>query len=141
MKKFYIAGIVKEEDGSGYSVYFPDIPNMAIGGETVEEALENAADCLIYTLRSMAEQNATIPNPSSMEEVKRRVKEERELDGLSCPEDTLYHYFTAPVLDMVPVRVNLTVPRAYLDEIDAKAKLCGFNRSSFMTHAAISYGK
>lgn len=33
MKTYYIAAIVPEEDGSGYSVYFPDVPNVcAVNG-------------------------------------------------------------------------------------------------------------
>ena len=39
MKKYYIAAFVPEEDGSGYSVYFPDVPRCFTGGETLEEAV------------------------------------------------------------------------------------------------------
>lgn len=141
MKSFYIAGIVPEsaESGGGYSVYFPDVPNVAAGGETVEEAIVNAADGLHIALRGLAEQNDRIPVPSSLEEVRARVRAERELDGLPYPEDTLYQYIAAPALNMVPVRVNITIPRADLEEIDAKAKLHGFTRSGFLTHAALEY--
>lgn len=140
MSIFYIAGIVPEQAGGGYSVYFPDVPNVAAGGETVEEAIINATDGLCVALRNIAEQNAEIPAPSALEDVKEKVRQERETDGLPYPEDTLYQYIAAPALDMVPVRVNVTIPRAVLQEIDIKAKLNGFTRSGFLAHAALAYG-
>ena len=141
MQKFYIAGIVPEdmESGGGYSVYFPDVPTVAAGGETIEEAISNAADGLYVALRGIAEQNGEIPVPASLDAVRSRVKAEREQDGLSYPEDTLYQYVVAPSLDMVPVRVNVTIPKAALEEIDVKAKKYGYTRSGFLTHAALEY--
>ena len=141
MQKFYIAGIVPEdaESGGGYSVYFPDVPTIASGGETVEEAISNAVDGLYVALRGIAEQKGEIPSPSSLDEVRSRVKTERERDGLPYPEDTLYQYVVAPSLDMVPVRVNVTIPKSSLEEIDAKARKFGYTRSGFLTHAALEY--
>ena len=139
MKVFYIAGIVPEEDGSGYSVYFPDVPNVAAGGENVQEAITNATDGLYVALRGMAEQHQEIPTASDLETVKAKVRAEREGDGLPYPEDTLYQYIAAPALDMVPVRVNITVPRSILEEIDGRAKLAGMTRNGFLVAAAQAY--
>ena len=141
MEMFYIAGIVPEEDGSGYSVYFPDVPQVAAGGETVQEAIVNAADGLYVALRDIAERNAPIPQASGMAEVVAKVKAERQTDGLSYPADTFYQYIAAPSLDMAPVRISVTIPRSLLQEIDAKAKLAGYTRSGFLTHAALSYAR
>jgi predicted RNase H-like HicB family nuclease len=138
MNRFYIAGIVPEQEG-GFSVYFPDVPNVAAGGETVEEAMENAASGLYLALRDIAESNGDVPEPSPMAKVRAAVAAERELDGLPCPDDTLYQYIEAPDLDMVPVRVNVTIPRAVLHEIDRKAKLAGYTRSGFLAAAAQAY--
>ena len=139
MSRFYIAGIVKEDDGSGYSVYFPDVPNVCAGGSSVEEAIDNAIDSLYLGLRGLAEDNEDIPAPSNLEIVKKRVKEERELDDLPYPEDTIYQYIPAPVVDMVPVRVNITVPKGLLAEIDQSAKLAGMTRSGYLVAAARAY--
>lgn len=138
MAKFYIAGLVPEDSG-GWSVYFPDVPNVAAGGETIEEALINAADGLYVALRDLAEQNAEMPTASSLEEVRAKVKAERELDELPFPEETLFQFVEAPSVDMVPVRVNITVPRSVLTIIDAKAKQAGYTRSSFLAQAALAY--
>ena len=138
MNRYYIAGIVQEEDG-GYSVYFPDVPNAVGGGETVEEAIFNASEGLIVALRGMVEQGAAIPEPSTMDAVKRAVEAERLGDDLPYPEDTIYQYVAAPSLETVPVRVNVTIPKGALEEIDARAKSLGYTRSGFLTQAALKY--
>lgn len=139
MSVYYIAGIVKEDDGSGYSVYFPDVPNVCASGSTVPDAVENATEGLYLALRGMAEDRQEIPVPSDMETVKMKVKEERALDKLPYPEDTIYQYIKAPAIDMVSVRVNITVPKSILDEIDNNAKLAGMSRSGFLVAAAQAY--
>ena len=143
MQYYYIAGLVPEgkEYGGGYSVYFPDLPAVAAGGDTIEDAISNAGDGLYVALRGIVEDKGKIPMPSSLDEVKAKVKAERELDGLPYSDETLYQYFMAPSLDMVPVRVNVTIPKLYLDEIDAKARKHGYTRSGFLTRAALEFHK
>lgn len=138
MAQFYIAGLVPEDTG-GWSVYFPDVPNVAAAGETIEEALVNAADGLYVALRDLAEQNVEMPIASSLEDVRAKVKAERELDELPFPEETLFQYIEAPSVDMVPIRVNITMPRSVLAIIDSKAKQAGYTRSSFLAQAALAY--
>ena len=36
--------IMTEDEGTGYLVTFPDLPGCMSDGETIEEAIENAAD-------------------------------------------------------------------------------------------------
>ena len=139
MATYYIAGIVKEEDGSGYSVYFPDVPNVCASGTSIPEAVENASEGLYLALRGMAEDRLEAPAPSGLETVKAKVREIRELDDLPYPEDTVYQYIKAPAIDMVPVRVNITVPKGILEEIDNNAKLAGMSRSGFLVAAAQAY--
>lgn len=139
MKNFYIAGIVKEDSGSGYSVYFPDVPNVCACGRTIQEAIVNASDGLFVALRALVEKNQPLPAPSDMETVKEKVREIRIIDELPYPEDTLYQYFSAPAAEMAPVRVNITVPKSILEEIDNNAKLAGMSRSGFLVAAAQAY--
>ena len=88
MKQFYIAGIVPEKE-SGFSVYFPDVPNVAADGETIEEAIENASEGLTVALRGIAEQKGDTPPPSALAVVKEMVKAEREADELPYPDETI----------------------------------------------------
>lgn len=139
MATYYIAGIIKEEDGSGYSVYFPDVPNVCAGGASVQEAIQNATDGLYIAMRGLAEDRQEIPVPSDMATVVAKVMEERALDNLPYPDDAVYQYIPAPDINMVPVRVNVTIPKTILDEIDRNAKLAGMTRSGFLVAAAQSY--
>jgi len=141
MKSFYLAGIVPENlaSGGGYSVYIPDVPNVVAGGENIAEAISNATSALYLALRGLAEQNAEIPTPSAFEHVRERVRVERAEDGLPYPEDTVYQYIAAPNLDMVPVRLNVSLPRAILEEIDEATERMAMTRSGFLAAAAQAY--
>ncbi len=141
MKQFYLAGIVPEskESGGGYSVYIPDLPQVAASGETVPEAIGNAASGLYLALRGMAEQGTAIPEPSGMKDVREKVRAEREADGLPCPEDTVYQYIPAPSLDMVPVRLNISLSKSLVLEIDEESERRAMTRSGFITAAVRNY--
>ncbi len=138
MKTYYIGAFVKEEAGN-YSVYFPDIPNAVTGGYSVEECMEYGEDILEVVLQDMASEKKPIPAPSSLEDVKKMVRKIREEDELPMPEEVIYQLFPAPSLDMVPVKVTISLPKAILEEADKKAKACGYTRSGFLAHAAQVY--
>ena len=137
MKTYYIAGFVPEE--GGYTVYFPDFPEIHTEGDCLTEATENAADALRALLEAMTRDNDPVRPPSGLEEVKAAVRLQREEDGLPYPEETLYQLVLAPNLDATPVRINISVPKGALMEIDEKAKAAGYSRSAFLTHAALEY--
>jgi len=101
MKKFYHAGIVPENagQGGGYSVYIPDFPQVAAGGENVAEAIDNATSALGLAWHGMIEQNMAIPEPSTLKDVQSLVRAERRQDGLPYPKETVYHNIPAPNLD------------------------------------------
>lgn len=139
MGTYYIAGIVNEDDGSGFSVYFPDVPNVCAGGASIQEAIQNATDGLYVALRGIAEDKREAPAPSDMATVVAKVKAERALDNLPYPEDTVYQYIPAPDINMVPINVNVTIPKSVLEEIDRNAELAGLTRSGFLVAAAQAY--
>lgn len=142
MAKYYIAGIVPENSasGGGWSVYFPDVPQVAAGGESVAEAITNATSGLYLALRGLAEQSGSIPAPSDLEEVRSRVRAEREADGLPYPaQDTVFQYIPAPSLDMTPVRLNVSLPRALVEEMQETADREGLTRSGLLAAAANEY--
>jgi len=141
MKKYYIAGIVPEntQSGGGFSVYFPDVPNVAAGGETVEEAIRNATSGLYVALRGIAEQNGHIPEPSDIEAVRAKVRAEREADGLPYPENTVYQYIAPPILAMTPVRLNVSLAKSLVDEVDTVRDRIGMTRSGFFAAATRDY--
>lgn len=66
MLSIYPACFFKEE--SGYSVIFPDF-NLATCGETLDEAMAMAVDCLAGRLWWLQKDGDSIPVPSSMNNV------------------------------------------------------------------------
>ena len=86
MGNYYVAGIVKEQDGSGYSVYFPDFMEVCAGGETIPEAIANATEGLFMAMRNRIEDNRDIPDPCDMNTAKEKIKAERKEDGLETPD-------------------------------------------------------
>lgn len=139
MATYYIAGFVPEDEG-GYSVYFPDLPMVNAEGDTLEEATEMAASALSDALVYMAANNQDIPQPGGMMESKRAVQQARLEDGLPYPvDDVVFQLVKSPVLDNTPVRINVSLPKGVLDEIDQKAKAAGLTRSGLLSEAAKAY--
>ncbi len=66
MLSIYPACFFKEEDG--YSVIFPDL-DLATCGETMDEAMAMAVDCLAGRLRWLKQEGDSIPEPSPMNSI------------------------------------------------------------------------
>jgi predicted RNase H-like HicB family nuclease len=56
-------------EGNGYSVVFPDLNLLATQGETLEEAMNMAVDCLAGYLYSCQRDGDTIPQPSPLNSI------------------------------------------------------------------------
>ena len=59
----YPAIFAPQENG-GYCVHFPDLPDAITEGDTLDEALFNAAEVLTLTLDGRMEEGLEIPPPS-----------------------------------------------------------------------------
>ncbi len=57
---------LEPDDGGGYVATFPDLPFGATQGETVADALKEAADCLETILAVLVGEGREIPEPSKM---------------------------------------------------------------------------
>jgi hypothetical protein len=111
------------------------------GGYTLEECAEYGADILEDILQELAAAKKSIPEPSEKESVKRKVAEMRAESGLDMPDDVHYQLFRAPLLDMVPVKITVSLPKAVLEEADKKAKSYGLTRSGLLAQAVRAYGQ
>ena len=137
MSRFYFAGFVPTQDG--YHIIIPDIPSCFTCADTLDEGMDMAADVLAMMLRDMTANNQSVPEASPLPRVRELVAEAlRELEYAPAGE-ILYPLIAAPVLDMVPVKLAISLPKAVLTEIDAKAKSLGYTRSGFLAHAAQTY--
>ena len=138
MKKYYIAAFVPEKEGN-YSVYFPDIPGAVTGGDTLGECTEYGEDILEETLRELVVSQKSIPDPSLLNEVKEKVILMRQESGLETPIETHYQLFPVPSLDMTPVKITVSLPKAVLAQADKKAREYGFTRSGLLAQAVRAY--
>lgn len=67
MLSAYPVCFFKEEDG--YSVIFPDLNHLATCGDTLEEALAMAIDCLAGYLYTCQRDGESVPEPSALESI------------------------------------------------------------------------
>ena len=67
MLSMYPACFYKETEG--YSVVFPDLNNLATQGDTFEEAMEMAVDCLAGYLYEAKLSNEEVAPPSALNEI------------------------------------------------------------------------
>jgi predicted RNase H-like HicB family nuclease len=65
----YIA-IVEEEDGKAFGVWFPDLPGCISAGDTLDEAILNAAEALELWAGAMIESGQEIPPARSLTDLK-----------------------------------------------------------------------
>ena len=65
----YVA-IVEEEDGKAFGVWFPDLPGCVSAGDTLDEAMLNAAEALELWAGAMIENGQTVPAARSLTDLK-----------------------------------------------------------------------
>ena len=66
----YIALIHKDSD-SCYGVSFPDVPGVITAGDTIDEAIRQAAEVLAFAAEDWAELNGKpFPRPRSIDELR-----------------------------------------------------------------------
>lgn len=109
-----------------YGAIFPDFPGYVSSGKTVDEALKNVREGIVFHMEGMLENGEPLPPPTPLEEI------------LSNPE---YKVAIACLIHIVPPtgklqRVNISIDAGLLAEIDHAAELLGKNRSEFLAESA-----
>lgn len=117
MLSAYPACFIKEENG--YSVIFPDLNWLATCGDTLEEALDMAVDCLAGYLYSSKREGEAVPMPSALETINpSEIAKELETES----EDYFVNVITVDVEMYAKehfekaVKKTLTIP-AWLNKI------------------------
>src|SRR6266498_112842 len=60
----YPASFLPEENGKGFHVQFPDVPEALTGGDDLDDTLAQAADCLAEAIAGRIARGDEIPPPS-----------------------------------------------------------------------------
>lgn len=123
MKYIYPAVFTKEEDG-GYSVVFPDLESCYTCGDSLEQAMDMAEDCLALVLYGYETDKKAIPNASSIDSITTNSDEFVSL--IKC--DTLSY---RKQYSSKAVKKTLTIPEWMNDE----AMRAGINFSQLLQDA------
>jgi predicted RNase H-like HicB family nuclease len=126
----YVA-IAEKEPDSAFGIWFPDVEGCFSAGDTLAQASANAA----AALRQHVE---------ALESAGRPVPPARSLDDVLNDDDVRAALESGALLLAVPllsdagrtVRVNVSLDKGLVDQIDAAATARGLTRSAFLAQAA-----
>lgn len=118
---------------------FPDIPEAFTQGADLDECLLMGADVLAIAVEEYAKARKELPAPSSLEAIEAWAEDQKGDPTLVPGGRFIFQLFRAPEMDMTPVRVNISLPKSVLEQIDAKAAAGGLTRSGFLARAAQEY--
>ena len=114
MLTLYPACFFKEETGD-YSVIFPDLDYLATCGNTLEEAMSMAIDCLAGHIRWLERDGDPIPTPSALKDIDAKAIA-KELDPDSPCNEAFVTMVSVDVEEYAKkhfeksVRKTLTIP-------------------------------
>ncbi len=120
----YVALLHREADT--YGVSLPDFPGCISAGESLDDALRQAAEALAFHVAGMEEDGLPIPPPRSLEAIRAAGE-----DWITWEEAIVALVPLLPPPEIYQ-RVNVKLPKRLLAEIDAVSR----NRSGFLEQAA-----
>jgi len=126
--KFPVA--IHKDDGTDYGVIVPDFPGCHSWGETIEQALSNTVEAVEAWVESSVENGDTVDfKPSSIEALRGNPDYDNAIWAMVDIDPTTF--------DMKPERVNISLPRFVLAQIDHYAESHRETRSGFLVRAAL----
>ena len=69
----YPASLIREENGKGFYVRFPDVPEALTGGDDLDDTLAQVADCLAEAIAGRIRRGDNIPEPSTSKRGQRLI--------------------------------------------------------------------
>ena len=130
MSTHYVAVIEKEAD-SAFGVWFPDVEGCFSAGDTLEEATANAAAALRQHTEAIESAGRQLACGASLDDVLR----DKDVKAAVKARAVL---FAVPLLADAgrTVRINISLDKALVDQIDDAASARGLTRSAFIAQAA-----
>lgn len=130
MSTHYVTVIEKELE-SAFGVWFPDVEGCFSAGDTLDEAVANAAAALRQHVEALESAGRKTPDARSVEAVLR----DRDVKAAVKAGALL---FAVPLLADAgrTVRINVSLDKALVDQIDEAASARGLTRSAFIAQAA-----
>ncbi len=124
--RWYPAVVERAKDGFG--VVFPDVPGCTSAGDTVEEALSNAAEALEGHIELLVEHGEPVPEPGP--------PDAPVPDWLGEDVDVVVRVLVPVEMPGRAMRLNITLDEGLVRRIDRVARALGMSRSGFLAEAA-----
>lgn len=126
----YLIVLDGSEPGVGYDVTVPDLPGCTSAGDTLGEAVNNAAEAIRGHVQTLIETGQPVGVPTAD-------------PPADLPPGHLVGVVDVDLESDAPplraVRLNVSIPATALALIDAAAKIAGTSRSAFLTRAALTH--
>lgn len=124
-------GIVEKDKDSAYGMWFPDMPGCFPAADSLDDLPSAAVELLRQHVEALESAGAAVPKGRSFEE----ALTDRDVQAaLKRGATTLL----VPLLadEGRTVRINVSVDRGLVSQIDHAAKARGLTRSAFIAQAA-----
>jgi predicted RNase H-like HicB family nuclease len=130
MSTHYVAVIEKDAD-SAFGVWFPDVDGCFSAGDTLDEAVVSAGTALRQHAEALQSAGKDVPNARDVE----AVLHDKDIKAAVKAGALL---FAVPLLADAgrTVRINVSLDKALVDQIDEAAEARGLTRSAFIAQAA-----
>jgi len=128
--KYYL-GVVEKDPDSAWSMWFPDMPGCFPATDEFDDLPRAAAGLLREHVEALERHGIAVPDPRLVIEAMADKEVRRSLK--SGATTMLVPLLADPGRT---VRVNMTVERGLLDQIDEAAEARGLTRSAFLAQAA-----
>ena len=125
--------ILHTDDNKQFGVTIPDLPGCFSQGNSVENAVENAQEAILFHAEGLVSGKQMVPLPS-------------EIDFSDFHGDTGTVLLAYADVDIESIlgpakRINITIKSANLQVIDMRAKARGMNRSEYLAYAGTHFEK
>jgi len=120
--------VLHTDDGISYGVTVPDLSGCFSHGNSLDEAIESAKEAIDFHLEGLIEMGLEIPQPLSITEHRTNAD---FADALWFVVDVDVKRFEGK-----SEKINITLPKRLLAQIDTCAKARGKTRSGFLADAA-----
>jgi predicted RNase H-like HicB family nuclease len=121
---------IHKDDGSVHGVTVPDVPGCYSCGDTIEEAIRNAKEAISGHIETMVELGEDVNFTCSSIEV--LAAKEEFVGAVWALADV-----DITRLDSKPERINISLPRFVLHQIDTYVEKRHETRSGFIARAAL----
>lgn len=128
--KYYL-GVVEKDADSAYGMWFPDVPGCFPAVDAFDDLPRVAAELLRQHVEALESNGRVVSAPRSIADAMNDKEVRKALKGGATT-------MLVPLLADPgrTVRVNVTVERGLLGQIDEAAEARGLTRSAFLAQAA-----